>query len=654
MQRKDERIHELEETVHDLQREIDDLFAATFKISDFADENERIYESIGQTAIADEFRANVRKEEVRIELKSDIQDVSDEKVSLEMEEAENVGKGETPTETIDSEFDVKHEFHATGAMHKIEHIHSEEYMKRLNYIRETAKLCIENYKEQLKYKDEVIEKYKLLLKLTTDESDAQGIINASSLFIENLGEQKLRTSSEILSQNYSTDIEAKDLEIVKLQNDIEQFEKANRQLTKDLHYFHSQIKHRSEISTQTDLHAIMDNEESVEGVNANEESNLKLNITEESRKRTNNQEQSIATSTRTPTLIQSSRRNEPLIEVIDTQNNDVLMETLRRQESKTMIMRMEIRDLKQRNAVLHIKNQELEKACESIRAEVLSEIKQSYSSSINDESEAIIMKLQQELSEIKSETGNQKKLIREQREIIEQFQKNQSAKSAQEKVSKWHETKTRESNVSVLRKKLKETEQREQEICKRLKKRDEQLKQLHVLENSRSAELKRLQKMISELQSEKETNSLEVKIANDRLKIAEETNIFLNEKIVQLKKKSKELLLLNEREKVLKDVKTTDEVNGIAVSNISDEELCKLREKAEMCNDLMKQLMKVEREVKKQDDEIRSLSDKLNERKYDCGAVAVLRDKLIAKDKFIEQQQQRIEELEREKWQNLL
>lgn len=133
--------------MQNLQREIDDLFAATFKISDLSDENERIYESIDQTAITDdEFRSNIRKEEVRIELKSDIQDVSDEKVNLEMEEAENVGKGETPTETIDSESDVKHEFHATGATHKIPHIHSEEYMKRLNYIRETAKLCIANYK----------------------------------------------------------------------------------------------------------------------------------------------------------------------------------------------------------------------------------------------------------------------------------------------------------------------------------------------------------------------------------------------------------------------------------------------------------------------------------------------------------------------------
>lgn len=213
------------------------------------------------------------------------------------------------------------------------------------------------FQEQLKYKDEVIEKYKLLLKIMTDECDAQGNINASALIVDNLGERKLRTSSEILSQNYSTDLEAKDLEIVKLRNEIGQFEKANRKLTKDLQHFHNQIKHCNEISTQTDLYTIMDNDESVEGVISNEESNLKLSIAEESRKSTSNQEQSIVISTRTPTLIQSSKHSVPLIEVTDMENNYIMMETLRRQESKTMIMRMEIRNLKQRNAVLQMKNQ---------------------------------------------------------------------------------------------------------------------------------------------------------------------------------------------------------------------------------------------------------------------------------------------------------
>ncbi|VDO51093.1 unnamed protein product [Onchocerca flexuosa] len=88
--------------------------------------------------------------------------------------------------------------------------------------------------------------------------------------------------------------------------------------------------------------------------------------------------------------------------------------------------------------------------------------------------------------------------------------------------------------------------------------------------------------------------------------------------------------------------------------NISDEELHELREKAKQCDDLMRQLIKLETEIEEQRDEIRFLNDKLNERKYDCGAVAVLRDKLMAKERVIEQQQHRIEELEREKWQNLL
>ncbi|VBB26505.1 unnamed protein product, partial [Acanthocheilonema viteae] len=106
---------------------------------------------------------------------------------------------------------------------------------------------------------------------------------------------------------------------------------------------------------------------------------------------------------------------------------------------------------------------------------------------------------------------------------------------------------------------------------------------------------------------------------------------------------SNELLLnaINEKEKMPKDVKTADnttEMNKITIYDIPDEELRKLREKAEKYDDLMKQLIMLETEVKKQDEEIRLLNDKLNERKYDCGAVAVLRDKLMAKEKVIEQQ----------------
>uniref|UniRef100_A0A158Q734 Nucleoprotein TPR n=1 Tax=Elaeophora elaphi TaxID=1147741 RepID=A0A158Q734_9BILA len=645
MQRKDEQIQNLEERVQNLQREIEDLFVATFKISDFGDENERIYEAVNPPQTTDELFSNIEKREAKMELRSDL---CDEKANLEVEES---GKGETPTETIDSEFDAKYhaaaELHAASATQstKIEHIQSEEYTKKLNYIRETAKLCIANYKEQLKYKDEVIEKYKSLLRVMSDErEEQQTIIDGSSQIVDESARQKLRTSSEILSQNYNTDIEAKDMEIVKLRNEIEQFNKANRRLTKDLQHFHSQTKDCTESGTQTDLHVTTDDEKDdiTEEIISNKEGNLPQNTTEESRKSISSYEPSIVTRRRTPSSIQSTKYIAPT-EMTEMQNNDMIMETLRREESKMMIMRKEIRDLKQRNAALHVKNQEMEKACESIRAEALSEIKQSYTSNINVESETIVMRLQQELTDLKLEAEDQKKLIREQKGIIDRLQKNQSIKNAQEEISKWHEKKARENNIAVLRKKLKETEQRGHEMCERLKKRDEQIKHIHKLESNRSAELKRLHEIIRGLKNDKEMSNLQMKIVNDHLKTAEKTNSYLNQKIDQMKKASNELLscAINEKEKASKDTKIADDnikVNKIVVQNIFDEELRELREKAEKYDDLMEQLIKLETEVKKQRDEIRSLNDKLNERKYDCGAVAVLRDKLMAKEKVIEQQ----------------
>lgn len=79
-------------------------------------------------------------------------------------------------------------------------------------------------------------------------------------------------------------------------------------------------------------------------------------------------------------------------------------------------------------------------------------------------------------------------------------------------------------------------EQREKETCEKLKKRDQQIKQLHKLESNRSGELIQLQEMNKKLKNDKEMSNLQLEIINDRLKIAEETNIYLNQKIVQMKK----------------------------------------------------------------------------------------------------------------------
>uniref|UniRef100_A0A915Q455 Nucleoprotein TPR/MLP1 domain-containing protein n=1 Tax=Setaria digitata TaxID=48799 RepID=A0A915Q455_9BILA len=666
IRKKDGQIQKLEETVQNLERENEDLLTATFKISDFEEEDDKICRSVSPTAA--EFFSHIEKElpeSGSIELKkSNAQSISDEKVNLEIEESENMGKGETPTDTIDSESDAKF-YTVADVMPKIVITHSDEYMKKLNYISETAKLCIANYKEQLKYKDEVIEKYKALLRIMPQERDGQQIINGSISVTEELTNRRLRTASEILSENYNANIEAKDMEIVKLRNEVEHFLKANRKLTKDLQQFHNDAKDISEANTQTEFHQD-DDEAAVDmpgKVMASSGESDTTKMTEgESGKNTLKQKSTITSQI------------PPLKSVPPVTNIENDEEILRREESKTMIMRLEIRELKQRIATLRAENQ-LEKACESIRSEALSEIKHNYSSGVTVESEAIIMRLQRELSDLKTETGNQKKLIQEQKEVIDRVQKNQSIKNAQEEISKWHEKKARESNIDLLRRKLKEMEQREQEMCERLKKRDCQIQQLYKLEGVRSAQLKRLHEMSKKLKEDKETSHLQIKLVNEQLKTAEEANVFMSEKITRLKKENDKLLSSSIREKkeALEEVEAMsdmDKISGLIISNISDGELSKLKEKAEQVelsisymrphgmsenyDDLMRQIANLKVEIEKYHEENRTLSDKLNERKYDCGAVAVLRDKLMAKEKVIEQQQHRIEELEREKWQNLL
>lgn len=52
----------------------------------------------------------------------------------------------------------------------------------------------------------------------------------------------------------------------------------------------------------------------------------------------------------------------------------------------------------------------------------------------------------------------------------------------------------------------------------------------------------------------------------------------------------------------------------------------------------MRRLEQLEKEGEAYREKIEALTGKLNTRKYDCGAVAVLRDKLMAKEKIIVQQ----------------
>lgn len=138
----------MEEKINCQQREIDDLFIATFKISNFDDENETFHDTttIDQSSINENLKG---KDDGKIDVNLNVPNpnASEKKINAEMEESASANrKDETPTETIDSEWDIKYHMTSIGDTHKMTQYHAEEYMKKLNYISETAKLCVANYK----------------------------------------------------------------------------------------------------------------------------------------------------------------------------------------------------------------------------------------------------------------------------------------------------------------------------------------------------------------------------------------------------------------------------------------------------------------------------------------------------------------------------
>lgn len=115
----------------------------------------------------------------------------------------------------------------------------------------------------------------------------------------------------------------------------------------------------------------------------------------------------------------------------------------------------------------------------------------------------------------------------------------------QAEVAKWHERKIREGSIDALRKKLKETEKREQEMREKVEKRDRRIEQLHRTEASRTGEFERLRGVVKKLKEANEMHSLQKERANDFSKNWEETNRFLSQRIAELEKVKHFAALIN-------------------------------------------------------------------------------------------------------------
>lgn len=106
----------------------------------------------------------------------------------------------------------------------------------------------------------------------------------------------------------------------------------------------------------------------------------------------------------------------------------------------------------------------------------------------------------------------------------------------QDEMARWREKKSREENVSMLRKKLEDAERRQQDISERLMRRERRIAQMQREESSRVADQERLNLMVAELKRGNETLLRERAEATALLTESQSAVSGLNQQVSQLKK----------------------------------------------------------------------------------------------------------------------
>ncbi|VDM37590.1 unnamed protein product [Toxocara canis] len=589
------------------------------------------------------------------------------RVSVDSEESPAVGE-DTLSSTTNAELRTK----------TVVFDNSKEYEKKIRYIRETAEVCIQNYKDQLSYKEQAIKKYRALLEKFQNQRDAAERQKYNEAHEELPEEKRWKRSEEILD---GKELEEKRSEILKLRNEIKELEEANRHLSEQIQQQNggSEEAELYDAGVQTDLgesgclggelkphdtEAFLDDEATQERYSEEDAqtggagySRPAPSASTETTERTHEER---STSER---AFDGSSLNQPKVEgQPKSQKEEQLSEFLRQEQSTSAVLRTEIKRLKQRLATATAKNRELQQACEDIRAEALAQIGQKYTKNGTDSADLETAHLRRELEKLGAEVSKQRRTIKSQKETIEALQmehKKEETKTTEDELARWREKKLREGSVSVLRKKLNEAEEREREMQQKLARRDRRIAQMQREENATIADRERLSATIADLKRRNETLVNERDEANVKLTASQEALSAFNQQISVLKKENSNLNL-----KIQKMETISREIQDMKIVRIAGEvtaEQIKERGGAQEMELRYEEAMGRLSMVQKEYDNLRNDYEKLLKRekarkkdKEGSAAVAVLRDKLMAKEKVIEQLSERLDQFEREKWKNML
>ncbi|TKR95335.1 hypothetical protein L596_009519 [Steinernema carpocapsae] len=513
---------------------------------------------------------------------------------------------------------------------------SRDFEKQVRQIKETARLCIQNYKEQVAQKDEQLEKYRKLLEdYKTQVQELQDTPTVVTKIVE--PPRLLKKSSEIVNNH---ELEDKEREILSLRNEILDLEAANARLGDSMRSLMSKQKIKKfSTGMQTEV---------------DESEPIKIDIRSP------------------PPAPKSDSGSTYNVKRVDTtwksDERDVVAAQLR----------IEIKRLKTRNSHLVKANKELSEACETIKKETYAKIESRYGTS---PTEADLERVESQLEMTRKELKSRDLTIRSLKSEIVQLQQHSKifeGKNQKDQVERWNERKRREEQIDSLKRRVRDLEESLQSTQQLLERRDRRIDQLTKDSTIISTKTEEIRTMKADLRRQKEEITLkEVKYVAEidsywqRFTSLADQMSALQKENSKLKHK-KVIIRMQEDFSCQVELTSTRKASPVG-SPKTIIELPKLWNQSEETSSRVNEdIHTISRKLRITELRLSEMTERFDslkiqysqleinyntilrlerERKSDgSAALAVLKDKLVAKDKQVEQQRQKIDEMERKSW----
>ncbi|KAK0422627.1 hypothetical protein QR680_007683 [Steinernema hermaphroditum] len=529
---------------------------------------------------------------------------------------------------------------------------SRDFEKQIKQIRETARVCIQGYKEQLAQKDAQIEKYSKLLEEAKTVQPPPEAPMTTTRSVETY--RPLKRASEIVNNQ---ELEDKEREILRLRSEILDLETANARLGDSMrNLLVNQKIPKYSVGIQTDT--------------AQEEEVVKVRSPKK----------------RSPSPIRINIRTPPP-EIRSAKSDSGSTYEIKRVDSTWKAderdvvvaqLRNEIKRLKTKNGELVKANKELTEACETIKTEAYARIEQRFGTS---PSEADLEKIQSQLEVVKKELKQKDLVIRNLKVELVGMEKNSKlteGKNQKEQVERWNEKKRREELIDSLKRRLREVEESHTHTQHLLERRDRRIEQFNrevTMSSGKSEEFKTLK---SELKRQKEEISMkevkyiaEIDSFRQRFTSMAEQVTHLQKENSRLKQRQKSALKVrtqvelgvqvdlltprrespNSPKSVSSIIATTTEESSRRIENDIHTISRKLRITELRLTEVTEKFESLKIQYAEMEINYNSLLKMEKDRKRDgSAALAVLKDKLAARDKEVEKQRQKIGEMERRSW----